>query len=139
MKNKAPLQLMEQLIMILVFALTAALCLQGFATAHRISHRQQARDRAVVAAQNAAELLKSQQGDFAAAADLLGGNWDGTSWTVTYDGDFVPLSAGAASVYTMTAVPVPSGQPLLGCARIRVESRTEELFSLTAAWQEAAP
>ena len=30
MKNKAPLPLMEQLIMVLVFALAAALCLQGF-------------------------------------------------------------------------------------------------------------
>ena len=37
MKDKTPLLLMEQLIMILIFALTAALCLRGFTYAVKLS------------------------------------------------------------------------------------------------------
>ena len=59
MKNKAPLPMMEQLIMILVFALTASLCLQGFSLADRMSRRHEAREQAVVLAQNTAETLKA--------------------------------------------------------------------------------
>ena len=39
MKNKAPLSLMEQLIMLLVFALSVALCLQIFVFSAQISRR----------------------------------------------------------------------------------------------------
>lgn len=59
MKNKASLMLMEQLVMILVFALCAALCLQCFVAADRISEETALRDEAVLLAQNTAESLKT--------------------------------------------------------------------------------
>ena len=59
MKSKAPLALMEQLVMILVFALAAALCMQVFVRAQEISLETARRDEAVVLAQNGAELLKA--------------------------------------------------------------------------------
>ena len=37
MKSKAPLALMEQMVMLLVFALAAALCLQAFVQSDRLS------------------------------------------------------------------------------------------------------
>ena len=58
MRSKAPLVLMEQLVMVLVFALAAALCVQVFVLSDQTSRSHEARDRAVVAAQNAAENLK---------------------------------------------------------------------------------
>ena len=58
MKNKASLLLMEQLIMILVFALAAALCLQVFAKSAQIAQETACRDKAVQVAQNGAELWK---------------------------------------------------------------------------------
>ena len=57
MKQKTSLLLMEQLVMILVFALAAARGLQIFAKADAISQETARRDRAVVLARNAAELL----------------------------------------------------------------------------------
>ena len=42
MKNKAPLALMEQLVMLLVFALAAALCLQIYALSGKVSRRGEA-------------------------------------------------------------------------------------------------
>ena len=60
MRNRAFLPLMEQAIMILVFALAAALCLRTFVWADGYSARQQARDQAVTVAQNAAETLQAK-------------------------------------------------------------------------------
>ena len=50
MKSKAPLALMEQLVMVLVFALAAALCVQAFFASDRMSRQGEARDRAVLLA-----------------------------------------------------------------------------------------
>ena len=58
MKDKTPLLLIEQLIMILVFALTAALCLRGFAYADGLSEQICQQEQAAVLAQSAAETLK---------------------------------------------------------------------------------
>ena len=59
MKSKASLSLMELLVMVLIFALAAALCLQTFAKARSISLETARQDEAVLLAQNSAELLKS--------------------------------------------------------------------------------
>ena len=58
MKQKTFVPLMEQICMICIFALAAALCLQGFALANKISEDRHAKDCALISAQNAAEILK---------------------------------------------------------------------------------
>ena len=60
MKSKAPLVMMEQIIMVLIFALAAALCLQAFALSGKVSGEMEAKNRAAVEAQNAAELMKTK-------------------------------------------------------------------------------
>ena len=45
MRSKAPLVLMEQLVMVLVFALAAALCVQVFVLSDQTSRNYAARDR----------------------------------------------------------------------------------------------
>ena len=117
MKNKTPLPLMEQLIMVFVFALTAALCLQGFSLADRISRRQESREKAVVLAQNMAEALKASSGDLEAASQLLDDFSD--------DSDF-----------TVQVIPLSTENPYLGSARIVVTYEEESIFELTIAWQE---
>ena len=69
MRSKASLQLMEQMIMILVFAVAAALCLQVFAKSGEISRRTACQDAAVQLARNAAELYKQGDDPFLAAED----------------------------------------------------------------------
>ena len=128
MKSKAPLTLMEQLIMILVFALAAALCLQAFAAADRSSRESALRDQAVAEAQNAAEVLKGYGGDYEKAVSLCGGTWDGLCWTVQRD------------EIVLQATPADSGNPLLGCAEIQVTDHSGTvLFTLSAAWQKGGP
>ena len=136
MKNKGSLVLMEQLLMVLVFAIAAAFCLQAFALSQKISRQFTQTDRASAAAQSAAETLKSCSGDGAAAALLLEGSWDGEQLSVLYDENWSPVAADG--VYALTAQPVSGGRiPGLGEAEITVSSAQGELlFSLSAAWQE---
>ena len=117
MKNRTSLALMEQLVMVLVFALAAALCLNVFVKADEISRMIAYRDEAVLIAQNAAEMLQATSGDAQQAAELLG-----------------PTAAekGLRLVIEQT----DSGVPLLGKAEIRVYFEEEELFNLQTGWQE---
>ena len=126
MKDKTPLLLIEQLIMILVFALTAALCLRGFAYAADQSKQIQWREQAAILAQSTAEDLK-------AAGDAQ----DAISF---YDGDLQPVAQDDDWTYRMQVSRTVSNVPGLGQASICVEDgNAEELIVLTVGWQEAMP
>jgi len=141
MRGKATLALMEQLVMVLVFALAAALCVQAFAASNRMSETAAARDRAVQLAQSAVEIMKSRGGDMAqaqsAAMDRLGGQLSQGVWYILYDRDWNEVSddAGKDAVYRLEALPdSDAGQPK---AEIRVSVEDgETLTSLPVAWQE---
>ena len=136
MKSRAPLALMEQTVMVLVFALAAALCLRAFVLADGISRQVEATDRAVLWAESAADTLKARNGDLAQAAAELGGNLDGQRWIIPLDETW--QETAGESAYTLTAQPIQSGQPLLGRAQIDIaEKNGESLFSLEVCWQEA--
>ena len=137
MKNKAPLALMEQIVMLLVFALAAALCLQLFVFASRISRRCEARDRAALSVQNTAEVLKAHGGDAQACEALLGGCADGEAWQISYDETWTETAAEAA--YIVRVAPLKTEQPLLGSAEITAETADGDcLFEVTVSWQEGA-
>jgi len=127
MKNKTSLTLIEMLIMLLVFALAAALCLQAFAAADQTSKRAAALDRAVIEAQNAAETLKSC-GSYETAASLYGGSWDGQRWTVHYEGGTVRAAARTDL------------HALLAGADITVtDENGTVLYTLSTIWQREGP
>lgn len=135
MRSKAPLALMEQAVMVLVFALAAALCLRAFVWSDARSRQNEARDQAVLQAQSAAETLKAFRGDFDRAADLLGGDWDGSVWTLSYDEGWQAVPVGSS--YLLQVRPEDSGLSSLGRARVEVSSHTgQTLFSLYVCWQE---
>ena len=125
MKSRTTLTMMELVIMLLVFALAAALCLQAFAGAEQTSARAAALDRAAGEARNAAETLKGCSGDFERAAALYGGSWDGQQWSFSFAG------------CTLRARPIEGGPALLGQAEITVtDPEGAVLYSITAAWQK---
>ena len=114
MRNKAPLALMELVIMILIFALAAALCLQAFQWASKQSQQIALRDDAVLAVQNTAEALKAGIGNAGGLADQ------------DYGGRF-----------TVETTPLHPGEAGLGGARVRaVTPAGEEIFAVEVYWQE---
>lgn len=127
MKLKTPLALMEQLVMVLVFALAAALCVSCFVTADRLSNRYAVRDEAVLAAQTAAETLKGCRGNYEEAAALVEGQWENGV-----------VAVRSEDRYTLVITPKDSGYDLLGCASIDVYAAADDslLFGITVSWQE---
>lgn len=111
MKHKASLILMEQLIMILVFALGAAGCLGIFVKAHVMSQETARQDQAVVLARNAAELLRAGE-------------------------DPRQLDTGDL---TLTIHPFPSTTTGFASARIEIGYQDRCLFTLDTGWQEVVP
>ncbi len=136
MRSKAPLALIEQAVMLLVFALAAVLCLRAFVWADTASDSAAARDRALTEAQSAAEVLKSCKGDFEAAADLYGGDWFDGVWIIRYDEQWRQTDAAAA--YVLRVEPQDSSSAYLGTALVSVWDGETSLVSLDLAWQEVA-
>lgn len=124
MKNKAPLALLEQVIMLLVLAVAAAVCLHLFASAGLQAEQNRLQDRAMEQVQNTAEVIKSHTGDMEKAALLTGGSYEDGVLTVS------------DSRFTVTAEPIPQKNSLLGMAKITAVSDGEILAQLTICWQE---
>lgn len=147
MRSKAPLALMEQMVMLLVFALAAALCLRAFVLSDRLSRRDEARSQASEICQSAAEAILHSGGTgeeaLVGAGDILGAEYAQGMLQQTYDEDWAPIREGgwseAVPAYRLTAVAEDSGQPGLGLARVNVYDIEEEelLFQLEVAWQNA--
>lgn len=126
MRSKATLALIEQLIMVLVFALAAVLCLRLFTAANAQSDRREEIDRAVLAAQTAAEQLKQQHGD----ADVLGQK--------AFDSQWNDISAEENAVYYLRVTEKTTEYDCLWKADISVcRADGTELFSLPVSGQRA--
>ena len=136
MKSKAPLALMEQILMVMVFALAAGLCLQVFVLGSQISHRCEAKDRAVLVVQNVAEVWKIHRGDARMCVQKLGGTYDVDGWQVGYDANWEETGTDEAE-YLVYAVPVATEDLLLGSVEICAQTADgDHLFEVSVAWQE---
>ena len=124
MKSRSPLVMLEQLLMLLIFALAAALCLQAFTLADSQSKTSSARDSAILEVQQVAETVKYCHGDMDEAAKMLDARWDG---------EVLSLDGESSTIYAKT---VDSGHALLGSAELWAEAKSGDiLFSLSVAWQ----
>lgn len=128
MRNRAPLTLMEIMLLMLVFSVAAAVCMRVFVKSNEISRQNEARDQAVIITQSAAELIRHSGGDLTTAADELGGQAEGDTLTVKY---------GSAGEYTLHAKRIPSDIGGLGKAQVWAsDADGQELYSLCVMWQE---
>ena len=138
MKSKTPLALIEMSVMVLIFALAAAVCVRTFVRADGISNHCADRDRAVAAVENAAETVKYYRGDLEQAALILEGSADGKELSVEYGPDWTVIPGNGQ--FRLIVTEAEDSGELLGTAGVRVV-RTEdgaELFAVTTAWQKAA-
>lgn len=117
MKSRSTLMLLELIIMFLVFSIATALCLKAFAVSDSISKENFARDEAVIIAQNAAELLKYNNGDVDTTKESL-------------------KDRIKKEEYELHITPLESTNPYLGKAEVLVTYKNKPVFSITTAWQE---
>lgn len=140
MKNRTPLLFMEQVVMILVFSLAAAVCVQAFVLSNTISKRSAARDQAVVQAQSAAAVYQKCRGDGQSAARISGGAVKNGSWVIYWDSNWKKTGLKDAA-YCLKITPLDSDQKKLGQADVSVtalrKNKSEKLTGFSIAWQEA--
>ena len=150
MKSRISLVLMEQLVMVLVFALAAALCVRVFVRADQISRETEQRDLAVSLVQNVAEAVKHCNGDLEHVAGLLKGSRsedhigsehvgmpDCCVVLFDADGNVITQETLADHGYRLEILLLDSGMEGLGRAQITASGGDQEvLYSLTVAWQE---
>ena len=137
MKSKAPLVMMEQIVMILVFALAAALCLQAFVLSDSMSREGQRRDKAVLLCQNLAEECKASGHAGENVIPVPDASGEISSAPVYYYDENSQLTE-SPSVYHVEAVRLSSDVPALARAQVTAydEATGKELFSMEFAWQE---
>ena len=142
MRSRSSLAMMEQIIMLLVFALAAALCLQAFVKSDQMSRNSEARDRAMVLCQSAAEVIRHSGGDLERAAELLGIPYgaytqEGPAFSAHYHEDWT-LSDTQEYAYVLRAELVDSGAVGLGKAHVEAASAggADVLFAIDICWQE---
>ena len=133
MRNRSFLLLMEQICMIAVFAVAAAICLRGFASANKISQERNTLDSSVALAQDTCEILKHTKGDIKTAAQILGGHIKESVLFVYYDQDKKTTDPTAA-VYVVKASPKTLDEDL-GASVVEVYSDDRLIYDLTVAWQ----
>lgn len=124
MKSRASLVLIEQVVMLMVFALAAALCLKAFVWADTESEALLSRDRALQQAQSAAEVIKSCRGDIDAAAEIMGGSVSDGGRAINCGG------------YVLTVTPIENDLRYMASAEVCVYENETPLASLSVAWQE---
>ena len=134
MRSKSTLALIEQAIMLLVFAVAAVFCLRAFVWADGQSQQSVARDEAFLQAQCAAEVLKNSRGAFAVAEERWGGAWQEDTWVILYDEEWNRTED--MHTYTLRCTKTQSGLPYLGTAAVEVLEGETLLARLEVAWQE---
>ena len=122
MRNKAFLPLIEQIIMIAVFAIISAVCIGCFSLARAISAETEYKDHAIILAQNTAERIKHDQG---VNQEIIVGYTDTLTQTNTDN-----------AVYLVTILPFENNDPMLGSAKISVSRYNQTIYTLTVCWQE---
>jgi len=138
-KSKSHLALMEQTIMILVFAFAAAVCVQAFQKADAISIELAARDRAVNYSQTVAETVKSVHGDLEAAADILDGIVKENKLLFWYDNEWDKASEAEAAYELCLMVTETSAYLEKSQLVVTELKKSKVLFALPVNWQKEVP
>lgn len=124
-RSKAPLALMEQIIMILVFALTAAVCLQAFVYSNNLSEQGDQENLAASHAQEVVEHCKMLSGDLKQVQSELQGELTEDGLRVPYEND-----------HMMVVLTITGQSEFLTKAKVSVQNEDhKEIFAVDAAWQ----
>ena len=141
-RSKAPLSLMEQLIMVFVFAFAAAICLQAFVYSDRLSKDGTMEETAAIRATEVIETVKAYHGDLQKAADKLQGETGEGVLTKSYAEDELRVEVKARAAEEKT-VSQGNGEISFQEADISVweipddgeEAKSDPVYTVTAAWQ----
>jgi len=124
---------MEQMIVIVVFAFCAAVCVKLIGEAHVISTRNNDIKNAIITVESAAECFKALSGDLPKIAGILGGTYNEQSTLTVYYDDEWHISNQEGAVYIMSITPHndPTRKPLITADILVRRTTGNEIFTLT--------
>ena len=133
-RTRSALFLMEQLIVIVIFAVASAVCAQIFTAALIKSSDAKELNHALIAAKNGAETFRAY-GDPKTAVEAIGGSvGDSDSAVVWYDKDWRVCPESEAVYFMRLSATADAGEPSLSLCELTVESiQGDEIFALTVA------
>lgn len=130
---KSSLFLMEQLFVILVFSICAAVCVNIFASSFIMARSSRDINNSLIIAEHGAESYKAAAGDAEKAAFLLGGSAGDSIITVYYDENRRVCGEGQAA-YVMSITEAAGAPAALVFGDISVEKAGgEQIIAFTAA------
>ncbi|MCR4842704.1 MAG: type II secretion system GspH family protein [Eubacterium sp.] len=133
MKSKSALFLIELLISLMLFALSAALVVQMFAVAHSISDRSRLQTKAVVSASSVMETLQACGGDLEAVCEIYeGGRYSDDELIISFDEEWncvAPDEAMYEVAVRLSGKPSP-GEVREGTVEVMEAGSDEALCSL---------
>ncbi|MBQ3029273.1 MAG: hypothetical protein IJD26_09335 [Lachnospiraceae bacterium] len=135
-KSKSTLALMEQAVMILVFAVAATLCVQAFVRADAYSKELERRDRAVNLCQTVAETVKAKKGDLKATAAQSEATVSGGMMFLYYNKEWEPVTEQDAVYVLCLEETGRNGYVTAAQVRVTMKKSGEEVFALPVRWQE---
>ncbi|MBQ2752537.1 MAG: hypothetical protein IJF29_00275 [Firmicutes bacterium] len=124
MKSKAPLVLMEEVIMVLAFAFAMAVCMKIFVFSYDVSNETKNASVAMFKAQNMAETIKRTGGEILE---------EDTEKYIYYDEDWKESSVKEDFYMAVVRTGAHEGT---GRAEITVYDGEEVLFGIPVVWQE---
>lgn len=133
-RSSSSLFLMEQIVVILIFAICAAVCVKIFVDAYLTTNQAKDISNALLVAESGAECYKAVGGDATQLAEALGGETQANgAIAVYYNNEWqVCGQAEAAYVLRLTALPLHTEPYAPVSADLAVEKSTgEELVAFT--------
>ncbi|MCH5266497.1 MAG: hypothetical protein J1F02_11395 [Lachnospiraceae bacterium] len=137
-RSKAPLALMEQIIMILVFALASAVCLQAFVYSNRLSEDGQLREVSASRAQTVIEHCKAYNGDLEQVCAKFSGERKENGLEVSFPEDNlrVSLEITESTDYMEKAVVSVWQTDSAGDSVMKGNEAPVPIYTIDTAWQK---
>ncbi|HBU11848.1 MAG TPA: hypothetical protein DEB31_03725 [Clostridiales bacterium] len=126
--SKTKLFLMELIIIILVFSIAGAVCIDLFAQARLLSVNSTDTTNAMIEAQSAAEMVRNTNGDPRSVAGFPQAAVSEDGYTVYYDANWGALPGSEGAVYQMRVAFSQEGN--LFAADITVEKAGAALYQI---------
>ena len=128
-RSGTTLFLMEQLIVVAIFAICAAACVRILTESYFMATDSRDLSNAIRVAESSAECYKAVAGDVEKAAKILGGTTTGASAVVYYNGEWSVCGESEAKYkMNLSGVPPATGSVQVLSGEVSVEKLTGEVI-----------
>lgn len=132
-RSNSSLFLMEQIVVIIIFAVCASACVKIFVESYLTTVQAQAISHALLVAESGAETYKAVAGDIAQLAETLGGERQANGEADVYYNSEWQVCSLEEAVYVLRIEPLNDAAPLCVDLAVVKIAEAEQLITFTVA------